>query len=249
MLNEALWKPSKFLLREDGLHANPDPACVAPSSRLNVELLAEALLPALRKHAQGRLLDLGCGSVPLYETYRPQVDSICCVDWAHSGHSLLHIDLAADLNQPTSLASAAFDSVVLTDVLEHVEQPEKLLAEIARLLSTGGVLIGSVPFLYRLHEEPHDHHRFTRHALHRMAVAQGFRVEQIEAYGWGSDVLFDILGKLALTLHWRIGGHLSAWIQRIGLSLRRSAFGRRFNSKHQNMPLGYLFVFRREQTP
>jgi SAM-dependent methyltransferase len=242
MRNENLWKPTKFILADGRLRANGDPDHVSVASRLNVDLLARALQACVQQHACGRLLDLGCGNVPLYALYRPLVDDVLCVDWAQSAHDTQHLDQAADLNQPLELESASFDTVLLTDVLEHIAQPAPLMAEIRRVLKPGGMLIGSVPFLYRLHEEPHDHFRYTVHTLRRFAAHAGFVVTMLEAYGSGTDVLFDTLGKLLLTAHWRIGPRLAAWSQRAGWRLRDTSLGRHLNRNHSSMPIGYIFV-------
>ncbi len=238
------WTPTKFVLEHGRLRANPDPKAVALSSRLNVDLLGAALGELLAKHACGRLLDLGCGSVPLYAAYREKVQSVLCVDWAQSAHGLSHVDITADLNQPLPLRDQSANTVLLTDVLEHLSSPGLLLREVARVLTPGGALVGSVPFMYRLHEEPHDHCRFTCHALRHMAQEAGLQTEHLVPYAWGTDVLFDIMGKLLLGLHWRLGPRLADWSQRLGTWVRSTSWGREINAGHESMPLGYVFVFR-----
>jgi 2-polyprenyl-3-methyl-5-hydroxy-6-metoxy-1,4-benzoquinol methylase len=52
-------------------------------------------------------------------------------------------DIALDL--PGRLSGRLFDSVLLMDVLEHLRDPERLLAEVRRLLRPGGRLFVSVP--------------------------------------------------------------------------------------------------------
>jgi SAM-dependent methyltransferase len=181
--------------------------------------------------------------VPLFAVYRDQATEITCVDWANSDHDTSHVDIEADLNLPIPIAADQFDTVLFTDVLEHIATPERLLCETRRILRIGGHLIGSVPFLYRLHEEPHDHYRYTLHTLRRMALANGFAIDVLEPYGCGTDVLFDVLGKLLEPLHWRIGPLVANWTQTLGLRIRRSAVGRKCNTNQERMPLGYVFVF------
>jgi SAM-dependent methyltransferase len=242
--NESQWKPSKFLVVDGNVAANPNRSCVAISSRLNVNLLGGALQRVLAEFACGRMLDLGCGQVPLFDQYRKRITEVICVDWVNSNHDISHVDVEADLNMPIPIDSNQFDTVLLTDVLEHIAAPEALLNETRRLLRNGGCLIGSVPFLYRLHEEPHDHYRYTIHTLRRLAAQHKFAIEVLEPYGHGTDVLFDVLGKLVEPLHWRIGPRLASWIQNLGLLVRKSTFGRKCNKHNQNMPLGYVFVLR-----
>ncbi len=137
----------------------------------------------IRAHARGRLLDLGCGAVPLYGMYRDLVSEITCVDWPNSLHNSSHVDISADLHGPLPLSDAAFDTVLLTDVLEHMAEPKGLMREVARVLAPGGKILVGVPFLYWLHEEPHDYYRFTKFALRRMLDESGLEVLEIDAYG------------------------------------------------------------------
>lgn len=55
-----------------------------------------------------------------------------------------------DLNRPLPFAYAAFDVVVLAEVLEHLPYPKITFGEILRVLKPGGILIGSIPLAYHL---------------------------------------------------------------------------------------------------
>lgn len=246
MKNVETWAATKFVFNGVRLSANADLDWVAISSRLNVSLLAAGLQPLLVEYACGHLLDLGCGNVPLFAAYRRQVSEVTCIDWSNSGHLLRHIDVACDLNGPIPLSDSSVNTVVLTDVLEHIAEPAGLMREVARVMAPGGCLIGSVPFTYRLHEEPYDYHRFTRHALRRLAASSELEIIQLSPYGQGLDVVFDSLGKVLIDLHWRWGPRVAGWIQRLGLWVRQTRFGVTTNSGHESMPLGYVFVFQRK---
>lgn len=50
-----------------------------------------------------------------------------------------------NLNEPLPFAAAAFDVVVLSEVLEHLPYPTLTLGEVARILRPAGRLVGSVP--------------------------------------------------------------------------------------------------------
>lgn len=239
MKNETDWKASKFLCFEDRLIANPDSNHVAVSSRLNVELLARALAPLLKTHVHGDLLDLGCGAVPLYACYKTRAASITCVDWPSSAHGSSHIDTPCDLNEPLPMPSRQFDTVIMTDVLEHLRKPGNCLQEVGRILRPGGKLIGSIPFMYWLHEEPHDHGRYTEHGLRALFQEAGLRTLHLAPYGAGPDVVFDLLGKLLVGWHWRWGPKIAAGIQRIGLWMASNG---QHSLKWRKMPLGYTFV-------
>jgi SAM-dependent methyltransferase len=56
----------------------------------------------------------------------------------------------ADVEQPLGLDDASFDVVVAGELLEHVRDPEALVAEVRRVLKPGGRFVGSVPNSYRV---------------------------------------------------------------------------------------------------
>jgi SAM-dependent methyltransferase len=62
-------------------------------------------------------------------------------------------------------AGRTFDVMVLSEVLEHVHSPHLAIANIRAALREGGRLILTVPFLFPIHERPHDYYRYTRYGL------------------------------------------------------------------------------------
>jgi SAM-dependent methyltransferase len=79
------------------------------------------------------------------------------------------------------LRNASVDAVACYEVLEHVVDPVHALRELARVLVPGGVAECSMPFLYPIHDAPHDFQRWTRHAWMRHAEEAGFEVVAIES--------------------------------------------------------------------
>ncbi|MCX8254908.1 hypothetical protein RHAL1_00230 [Beijerinckiaceae bacterium RH AL1] len=59
-------------------------------------------------------------------------------------------------------ADASFHGVWIQAVLEHVVAPERVVAEIARVLVDGGIVYAETPFLQPVHERAYDFTRFTR---------------------------------------------------------------------------------------
>lgn len=58
-----------------------------------------------------------------------------------------------------------FDVIVLSEVLEHVHSPHLAIKNIHRILKKDGRLILTVPFIFPIHERPHDYFRYTRYGL------------------------------------------------------------------------------------
>ncbi len=195
MNNEAQWRPSKFVMRRGRLRASRDAGQIGVGSRLIGDAVASCYQEFLPQHARGRLVDLGCGRAPLYGTYRPHVSSVTCVDWAQSLHDNPYLDSLVDLNSPLPFDDASFDTVILSDVLEHLAEPQLIWAEMARILAPGGRVLLNVPFLYRIHEAPYDYARYTEFALRRFAAQSSLDVLVLEPVAGSAAVLADLLGK------------------------------------------------------
>lgn len=237
MQNMKDWKETKFVRRKDG-QWQASRTGVPVTSRLVADRAAEAYANAIALHANGRLVDLGCGNVPLFGMYRDVVDDIVCVDWQSGSHSSVHVDLFADLNAPLDLDESSFDTVIATDVIEHLHEPRALFSSAARALRGGGKLIIGVPFLYWIHEAPHDYHRYTKFALERMVRDAGLELIYLDAFGGPPEVLSDIAIKSFGRLR---------WLARLVYTITRPVVDfppvRRWSkSMSATMPLGYVLV-------
>jgi SAM-dependent methyltransferase len=195
MKNTDRWKPTKVVHGTNGFQPSPDSHFLGVGSRLVASFQIQHYQQLIHQYASGRLLDLGCGYVPYYEVYKDLVEDVVCVDWENSLHKGEFVDYIMDLNKPLSLESESFNTVLLTDVLEHIYQPLQLLAEVARVLHPGGHVIVGVPFFYWLHECPYDFHRYTEFALRRMCEDSGLEIKSLNPYGGALEIVADVIGK------------------------------------------------------
>jgi SAM-dependent methyltransferase len=74
------------------------------------------------------------------------------------------------------VADDHFDAILCIAVLEHVDNPAEVMAEMFRVLKPGGHLILEVPFLQPEHKVPTDFQRYTRDGLELLVRTHGFRV-------------------------------------------------------------------------
>ena len=236
------WTPSKYVQRRGHWVASRDTRQVGIGSRLIANLVAARYELYLPRYARGRLIDLGCGQVPLYGAYRELVCEVTCVDWAASPHPISHVDREADLGAKLPFDDASFDTVILSDVLEHVPTPELLWHEMARLLTPGGHALINVPFLYGVHEAPHDYYRYTGFALRRHAEQAGLDVRVLASVGGSLHVLADLLAKHLAQLP-LLGVPLALGVQGVVALLDQTAAGRRLAERSgARFPLGYFLV-------
>jgi SAM-dependent methyltransferase len=135
-------------------------------------------LAANAGQVHGTLLDLGAGNQPFRPWYRDKATRVVAID-AAPAPGLDVLSLASTL----PFLNDTFDTILCTSVLEHVENAEATVAEIARVLRPGGQLLMTVPFLYPTHESPYDFWRTTHHGLRSVLHRHGLQVDDMSAQG------------------------------------------------------------------
>jgi SAM-dependent methyltransferase len=197
-----------------------------------------------------QVLDAGAGEAPYRSLFAHC--SYFTQDWPGSVHETSRpIDFVCDLHDPLPIKSASFDAIVLTEVLEHVANPTRVLTELRRILRPGGRIAITVPFVGALHEEPHDYRRPTSHGLAALLNQAGFAELHMKPLtGWFSTLAHVLrdqgLATQAPGKKARLG-HRAISIAFLLASqvLRRCApfLDRRFDKRHA-LPLGWTVTAR-----
>jgi SAM-dependent methyltransferase len=86
-----------------------------------------------------------------------------------------------------------FDTVVMCEVLEHLETPSIALNECNRVLKDNGSLILSMPFLYAIHADPNDYQRWTGSKIRMELKKKGFEKIEIQTMGGLFAVIYDLM--------------------------------------------------------
>ena len=141
--------------------------------------VSDLWLEKFKPHYRGHLYDLGCGEMPYKDWLLEHADQYTGVDWGGTQHQL-KADILADLNEPLPIESEVADTVISLSVMEHLREPQVFLGEAHRILKRGGTMVLQVPFMWWVHEAPHDYYRYTQYGLHYMFEKAGFA--QIEVY-------------------------------------------------------------------
>ena len=154
-------------------------------------ILAVVREAAAAAPAGERVLDAGAGDAPYRELFAHT--DYKTTDWTESPHpGARSADIIASLDA-LPVEDASFDVVLCTQVLEHVAEPALVLAELRRVLRDGGELWLTVPFVGELHEEPHDHYRYTSYGLQGLCERAGFG----EVRTWPLGGYFTAMAQLA----------------------------------------------------
>jgi SAM-dependent methyltransferase len=137
----------------------------------------------------GRVLEIGAGSSPLLRHMDAPFKVACDLSYAmltaqDTNDNILRLSANA---QQAPWSDGAFDGIFSINVLEHVPEPQEMVAEAARLLAPGGRFLAVTPngdvewlldLLERLHLKlPEGPHKFlTFQELAELAAPTPFRV-------------------------------------------------------------------------
>src|SRR5918997_1461233 len=121
----------------------------------SAQVLAEEFIPALLATRPGStVVDLGCGRGDSVEAFRAADPGVrwIGVEVGDSEYATRpDVELRVFDGVALPFEDASVDVVFSKQVLEHVERPHQLVADIARVLKPGGVFTGSTSHLEPYH--------------------------------------------------------------------------------------------------
>jgi SAM-dependent methyltransferase len=195
------------------------------------------------------LADIGAGDAPYRELFE-HLDYVT-VDWSQSVHEgARQSDILASA-ESIPVADCSFQSVLMTQVLEHVPEPEQTLREAFRILRPAGSIHLSVPLVWELHEMPYDYYRYTPASLEHLLGIAGFADIEIAP----RNDCFTTLAQLMRNTRWTMGRAAD------GLDPQREAAGQTLEEMAEVvaalapldvarlLPLGFTASARRPATP
>jgi SAM-dependent methyltransferase len=204
-----------------------------------VEKCADSVPPG------ARVLDAGAGNAPYRELFAHS--DYVTTDWTQSVHAGAR---AADMVAPLDdlpIEDASVDAVLCTQVLEHVENPAAVLAELHRVLRPGGHLWLTVPLVWPLHEEPYDFFRFTPFSLDSLLTGAGFSDVDVAPRNGYFETVAQLLRIAPTAVGWADDGR-NALRRRVFADLSRLARqleGFDDLDRRRAFPLGYQATARR----
>lgn len=156
-------------------------------------LIKDYLRPELRD-IKGVLLDIGCGDLP-YRELCNNVDKYVGLDREVRFRPQENFDVIFGIGNATELPFKmdSFDTILSTQVIEHLSQPLFFFKECYRVLKPGGTGIMTFPLVNPLHELPDDYWRYTEYGLRQLCLLCGLKVEKVKPMGGGWTTLGFIL--------------------------------------------------------
>lgn len=208
-----------------------------------------ALLPA-----SSVVFDLGGGGPSEFRDLTARFHTVTVDFYPYAGVSVI-----CDLNRGLPFKEGVADVVVLANVLEHIAEPNTLLAECERVLAPGGLLLGTVPYLINIHQRPYDYYRYTdinvaylltKHRLAEVRVTPVLKLDGFLSFLTAhffvgliekTEFSFSPLVAAAIRLYLRF-----VWkLVRFGYRLLAVPMIREKSYNDADLPLGYLFSARK----
>jgi SAM-dependent methyltransferase len=154
-------------------------------------LLQQSIGSLLQDRTDLKVLDVGCGAKPYFPFFADRTSH-----YVGLNYSTAYPDTTEVCGDAASLpfADGIFDVVVCTQVLEHVEEPERTIGEISRVLKANGVLYLSTHGNCHYHPQPGDHWRWTHTGLERL-------LRTASTDGWEDLRIYPTGGTLASLCH------------------------------------------------
>ena len=166
-----------------------------PSLNSPFYIIRTGLYKKIKEHCllmQGKVLDFGCGKKP-YRSLFANAKEYIGVDYEGEGHSHKNelIDVLYD-GSKIPFEDNTFDNIFCSEVLEHIFNPDEIIAELYRVIKPGGKLLLTCPFVWGEHEEPVDYARYTHFALKHLFEKHGFRIILLDKSGDFKGTLYQM---------------------------------------------------------
>jgi SAM-dependent methyltransferase len=165
--------------------------------RARRQVLAELIRREAIPPANGRILEIGCGTGHNLEMLGSfgHVDALELDDEARAiaEKRLGRTVMSAPLPELAGVPQRNYDLVAALDVIEHIEDDHAALAAIATRLKAGGKFVMTVPahqWMWSAHDTVNHHkRRYSKRALRRLVDASPLK---LEAIGYFNSLLFPL---------------------------------------------------------
>ncbi|MSR88019.1 MAG: class I SAM-dependent methyltransferase [Candidatus Zambryskibacteria bacterium] len=137
-----------------------------------METIHDFIKNEVPKYLNGRVLDIGGG-----EGRWKRILSEYATEYFISDLYSQAADFKDDARK-LSNESSSFNAIVCFEVLEHIDDTERVVSEMYRVLKPGGYVAATLPFIFPSHGNPDDYKRLTPSGLEYYFKKMGFQVVQ-----------------------------------------------------------------------
>jgi SAM-dependent methyltransferase len=154
--------------------------------------ILDRLLEENKHYYRGTVLDIGGRNRGNFKKPKDKVSK-----WIFADIEARHNpDIILDVTDMRAIKNEEISVINTSELFEHVKSPERGLKECFRVLKKNGYLIMSVPYMFPVHNDPHDYQRYTETKWKELLEEIGFTIEKCEIMGRYFTVLADMIRML-----------------------------------------------------
>jgi SAM-dependent methyltransferase len=154
---------------------------------------------------KGNVLDVGCGNSPFRflvnntEAKYIGIDIADADNFDYNNSEKISFD-----GENIPFENNSIDNIIATEVLEHIEKPEKIISEMYRVLKPNGKAFITIPWSARVHYAPYDFCRYTPFKLEKLFS----QFQSVDILNRGTDIN-SIVAKIVVVCFglFLISGH------------------------------------------
>ena len=135
---------------------------------------------------KGKVLDFGCGNKPFKELI--PAEEYIGVDYNAEGKDvdIVYNGIKLPFDDNT------FDSIISTEVFEHIFNLNDIIKELHRVLKPGGNMLITIPFAWEEHDMPFDYARYTTKGIENILTKAGFKIINQDRSGNSVTTVFQL---------------------------------------------------------
>lgn len=177
-------------------HINKSQFLMSPWSILHHSFIIRGwLYRAIKQNAHSMtwtMMDFWCGEKPYQSLFK--VDTYIWVDYEKTWHNNTDnpVDVYRD-GKTLPFDDNMFDSVLASEVFEHVFTIDDILQEIRRTMKAWWKLLITIPFAIHEHEVPYDFARYTSYGIKAILERNGYKIISIQQAGSYRQTILQLM--------------------------------------------------------
>lgn len=150
------------------------------------------------KYCRGKVINIGAGRDkygPLFVQYSEEYVSTDNLSSKYQFSNEEDKKMVGVVCEATDLpfTEKYFDTVICTEVMEHLPNPFALMQEISRVLKVDGFLILAAPWFAPYHPEPKDYYRFSPDAYQYLCESNNLAIIETISQGGFLNIYWYLL--------------------------------------------------------
>ena len=166
-------------------------------SKLSLFYRNHYLYPRLQKDLINPVLDIGCG-IGDYLRFNSDAIGSDIDEILIKSHQKEGLKTELIVNNKLNFKNNYFKSIIMDNVLEHIENPKPLVKEIYRVLENNGILLIGLPGEKGFANDPDHKINYSKSELNNLLEPFGFKLKKIKKMPFNISFLSKIMKQFCI---------------------------------------------------